>query len=328
MGNLQSALPKNSWKIKAIAKRAEWLDVDVHDIFGLDFLESNFQGKIEYVGNTSGVILAAEAITDLAGQYGSRMNQVVQARRKEMSKRLSALCQNGSVFVAATYQRLHILQQIHKALQKVYEQCGAANEDTKLDPDKLKAQVLALIDEKDRNLSVPTQLGLSLFATILTCLSDDCDDEDNKAMLLEILPLVSELEPLSLRFACIVDDTIPKLISSPVRVLDTIRDFLYASASSVGLGGSKAKQDKQDNQDNALGALITLAIARGSLRDLLLGVELLLRMCLRNCVLETTHESQQQQIQENNVYVQQHLIGLCGACVYNQEHPNHTSHIG
>ena len=309
MGNLQSALPKNSWKIKAISKRAEWLDVGVDDIFGLDFLESNFQGKVEYVGNTSGVILAAEASTDLAGNYGSRMEQVIQARRKEMSKRLSALCQNGSVFVAATYQRLHILQQIHKALQKVYDKCGTANEDAKLDNDKLKAQVLALIDEKDRNLSVPTQLGLSLFATILSCLSDDCDDEDNKAMLLEILPLVSELEPLSLKFACVVDDTIPKLISSPVRVLDTIRDFLYASVSSVGLGVPKAKRD---NQDNALGALVTLAIARGSLRDLLLGVELLLKMCLRNCALDTAKESQQQ---ESNVYVQPHLIALCGVCV-------------
>ena len=110
MGNLESSLPKNSWKIKALAKRAEWLDVGVDDIFGLDFLESNFQGKVEYVGNTSAVILAAEASTDLAGQYGSRLSQVVKARQKEMSKRLPALCQNGSVFVAATYQRLHILQ--------------------------------------------------------------------------------------------------------------------------------------------------------------------------------------------------------------------------
>ena len=50
-------------------------------------------------------------------------------------------------------------------------------------------------------------------------------DEDHKAMLLEILPLVSKLEPLSLKFGSIIDDTIPKLISSPVRVLETIRDL-------------------------------------------------------------------------------------------------------
>ena len=105
MGNLESSLPKNSWKIKALAKRAEWLDVGVDDIFGLDFLESNFQGKVEYVGNTSAVILAAEASTDLAGQYGSRLSQVVKARQKEMSKRLPALCQNGSVF-EPTWHRL------------------------------------------------------------------------------------------------------------------------------------------------------------------------------------------------------------------------------
>ena len=230
---------------------------------------------------------------------------------KMLAMGLSRQCRRADVFSRRVTRQLFALQNVHCALTSFSSRIehlitttmqSAATSDIgqKDTTDAVRADGDAAAESsKAHDLGYGAQLGVSLFFTLLECVSDvDSTLEERRAFLHDLTPIVTELEPESFIRKLAVDassDQSASVASSShsLGILDALRDFLFsASLPSVeecpilvtdGILSQKeiavaGRLDLSDRTD-AVTSLIALACLRGSLPDLLMAVKVLLCVC-------------------------------------------------
>mgnify|MGYP000226696223 CR=1 FL=1 len=298
MGNAHAALLQDAeWDIQAIKQKKDWLNLSVDDFFSSDFLELNFRGNLvsQSLEAISRQSREADAVTTSGDAKLSRPSLL------RLAQRLRASCHSDGPFTVQLLQRLHVLQWIHDAVvdksvavrthsvQENQKPSPSAHVESKTSSPHAANQTSRIADRKSQR--DPSQsLIVELLATMVVAIQDE-DAGTRSDFIQAVSPLICDLVPLSLISAESTQSGEQRTAGQPEssKLLDRVREFLFLSSiqpyatktkTKTHNGSVTASRDDVNSfmrtRQTSLKALVTLAMARGSLMDVLMAIKALL----------------------------------------------------